>query len=89
LRALAADVLALDEGTSLVWTVNARDRLDFVATVATLMHWIEELSDTVGVSGVTAVFLPHGWVRVQFVTNGVTVSFDVAMPSIDIELIKH
>lgn len=89
LRALAADALAFDEGTSLVWTVNAHDRLEFVATVAALMHWIEELGDTVGVTDLSVVFLPHGKVAVSFATRGAAVSFEIAMPSVDIELIKH
>jgi hypothetical protein len=78
---LAADTLALSEGTSTAWQVNARDRLEFAASVANIMHWIEELSDTVGVTGLSAVFLPHGRLRVEFIVRGATVQFDISIPN--------
>lgn len=83
LHALAADVLAYDDGAALNWQVTARDNLEFVAAVGSIMHWIETVQDALGLHGAAVYLLPSGIVRVEFAINGVTVHFDVAMPGVE------
>ncbi len=82
LHALAADVLELTEATTVNWRVTARDRLEFAATVAAIMHWVEAVQDTLGLSGVAVFLLPNGIVRIELAIKAMTVQFDVAMPRV-------
>jgi len=70
LHALAADVVALSDGTVTTWRVTARDRLEFVATVGAVMHWIESVQDVLGLHVAAVYLLPSGIVRIEFAIKG-------------------
>lgn len=84
LHALAADVVALSDGTVTTWRVTARDRLEFVATVGAVMHWIESVQDVLGLHVAAVYLLPSGIVRIEFAIKGARIQFDIAMPRVDL-----
>ena len=86
LHALAADVVALSDGTVTTWRVTARDRLEFVATVGAVMHWIESVQDVLGLHVAAVYLLPSGIVRIEFAIKGARIQFDIAMPRVDATL---
>ena len=86
LRAIAADGLALDEGTAVAWRVTARDGLEFAAALATIMRWVAAVSDEWGVRGVAAFLLPNGIVRIELAMMKASVAFEIAMPRADVAL---
>ena len=83
LQALAADVMSLSEGLNSIWRITAHDRLDFVATVGTIMHWVESVQDELGLAGVAVFLLPNGIVRIEFSINEARIAFDIVMPRVD------
>lgn len=88
LYALAADVVALADGATLLWRVTARDTLEFAATVATAMHWLEEVADAVEVRGLAVFLLPNGIVRIEFSIMGLDMAIEIAMPRVDVAAIS-
>ena len=86
LRAVAADAVTLGGQTAVAWRVTARDSLEFAATLAALMHWIESVSDALDLRGVAVTLLPNGIVRIEFAIMGASVAFEIAMPRADMAL---